>query len=90
MLKYDGNKMMEVLCPLVNLVMESRYWPDNWRGSYILSPFKAGDMKVAGNYRGITLESSVAKMMTRVLAGRLTKFSENHILTEVQGGFMPG
>ena len=27
--------------------------------------------------------------MTRLLAGRLSKFSENRILTESQGGFRP-
>ena len=50
---------------------------------------KAGDKEVAGNYRGITLGCCVAKMMTRVLADRLNKFSENHIVTEGQGGFRP-
>ena len=36
MLKYGGNRMVEVLCSLVNLVMESGYWPDDWRLSYIV------------------------------------------------------
>ena len=40
--------MVEVLCSLVNLVMESRYWPDDWRKSYIVPLFKAGDKEVAG------------------------------------------
>ena len=34
---------------------------------------------------GYSSENCVAKVMTRVLAGRLSKFSENHILTEGQG-----
>ena len=43
--------MVEALCcSLVNLVMESRYWPDDWRRSYIVPLFKAGDEEVAGNY----------------------------------------
>ena len=68
----------------VNLVMESRYWPDDWRRSYIVPLFKAGDEEVAGNYRGIAQGNCVDKVMTMVLAGRLSKFSENHILTEGQ------
>ena len=28
--------MVEVLCSLVNLVMESRYWPDDWRRILLL------------------------------------------------------
>ena len=82
--------MVEVLCSLVNLVMESKYWSDDWRLSYIVPLFKAGYEKVAGNYTGIALGCCVAKVMTRVLAGRLSKFSDNRILTEGQGGFRPG
>ena len=52
--------------------------------------FKAGDEEVACNYRGVTLESCVVKVMRRVLAGRLSKFLDNHILIEGQGGFRPG
>ena len=85
MLKYGENRM--VLCSLVNLVMESMYWPDDWR--WIMPLFKAENEKVAGNYRGITQGSCVAKVMTWVLAGRLSKFSDNYILTEGQGGFRP-
>ena len=73
--------MVEVLCSLDNLVMESKYWPDDWKRSYVVPLFKAGDEEVAGNYRGIALGSCVAKMMTKMLAGRFSKFSENHILT---------
>ena len=29
MLKYGRNRIVEVLCSLVNLVIESRYWPDD-------------------------------------------------------------
>ena len=54
--------MVEVLCSLVNLVMESRYWPYDRRQSYIVPLFKAGDEEVAGNYRGIALGSCVAKV----------------------------
>ena len=49
--------MVEVLCSLFNLVMESRYCPDDWRRSYIVPLFKAGDEEVAGNYREIALGS---------------------------------
>ena len=31
----------------------------------------------------------MAKVITRVLAGRLNKFSENHFLIQGQGGFWP-
>ena len=83
MLKYGGNRTVEVLCSFVYLVIESRNWPDCWRWSYIVPLFKAGVAEVA-------LGSCVAKVMKRMLAGRLSKFSENHILTDGQGRFRPG
>ena len=54
-------------------------------GRIILCHSKARDEEVTGNYRGIALGS----LATRMLAGRLSKFSENHIVTECQGGFRP-
>ena len=62
---------MEVLCFLVNLVIETMYWPDDWMQSNIVPLFKAGGEGLAGSYRGrggggIALESCVAKVMTRV------------------------
>ena len=71
-LKYGGNRMVEVLCSLVNLVMESRYWPDGWRRSYIVPHFKAVDEEVADNYRGINLGNCVGKVMTRVQVGSVS------------------
>ena len=53
MLKYGGNRMVEC-CVLVILVTGSRYWPDDWRRSYIV-PLKARNEEAAGNYRGIAL-----------------------------------
>ena len=34
---------------------------------------------MAGNYWGIALGNCVEKVMTGVLVGRLSKFSDNHI-----------
>ena len=75
MLKYVGNRVVEVLCSLVNLVMESRYWLDDWRRSYTVPLFKVVDAVVAGNYKGIALGNCVVRVMTKVLAGRLSKLS---------------
>ena len=41
-LKYGGSRMVEVLCSPFNSVMESRYWPDDWRWSYIVHSLKLG------------------------------------------------
>ena len=53
MLKYGGNRRVEVLCSLVNLVMESKYWPGDWRQSYIVPLFKAGLRRRYGGNRRV-------------------------------------
>ena len=50
-----------------------------------------GDIKKAGNYRGITLLSCLGKLFTSMLNRRLTKFLEqNNVLHENQAGFRKG
>ena len=48
--------------------------PDDWRRSYIMPLFKAGNEEATGIYREIAQGSCEAKVMTRVLAGRLSVF----------------
>ena len=38
-MRCSGNRMVEVLCSLVNLLMEYSYWPDDWRQSCIVPLF---------------------------------------------------
>ena len=90
MLNYGGNKMVEESCSLVNLVIESRYWPDDWRQSYIVPLFKAGDEKVAGKYReGYSSGELCGKSDARLLASRISVFRELYSRGG-QGGFRPG
>ncbi len=82
MLNYGGNKMVEESCSLVNLLIESRYWPDDWRQSYIVPLFKAGDEKEAGKYReGYSSGELCGKSDARLLE---SVFSENYILEGVR------
>ena len=47
---------------------------------------KDGDNEEVGNYRGIILGCSVAKVFLKVVVRRLRRFAEDRILTEAQGG----
>ena len=48
---------------------------------------KDGDNEEVGNYRGVALGCSVAKVFMRVMARRLGRFAEDRILMEAQGEF---
>ena len=57
----------------------------------IIGIHKKGDKGDVQNYRGITLVSCLAKIFTRVLNNRITKWcEENNIISDAQFGFRSG
>ena len=66
--------------------------PQEWLIGKIIPLDKGkGDIKQAGNYRGIILLSCLGKIFTSMLNRRLTKFlDQNNILHENQAGFKKG
>ena len=71
MLKYGWNGMVEVLCSLVSLVMESGYWSNDWRQSYMCHSLKLGmrrQLVIIEDSSGVLC----GKVMTRTFADRLS------------------
>ena len=52
------------------------YVPTYWSEGLIVSSFKKGDRKDPGNYRGITLQSVIGKLYSRVINNRWLKYLE--------------
>ena len=68
-----------LLTPLVmtfNQVLQ-RGVPDSWCVGVVHPIFKAGDRDDPGNYRGITVVVSLAKLYAMVLESRATAWAEN-------------
>ena len=65
----------ETLAPkltcLFNIVFNSGYFPSSWSDGIIIPLHKKGSTQNVGNYRGITLLSTLGKLFTRVLNNRL-------------------
>lgn len=62
--------------------------PESWREATIWPIHKNGSMKLAENYRGITLSNSVYKLYASILNSRLEEFTEReNILQDKQNGF---
>ena len=53
-------------------------FPKNWEGGIIVPIFKGGNIDDAKNYRGITLNNILAKIYSKLLYIRLSKWTEKH------------
>uniref|UniRef100_T1IQ87 Reverse transcriptase domain-containing protein n=1 Tax=Strigamia maritima TaxID=126957 RepID=T1IQ87_STRMM len=70
---------------------DNNRWPDEWREGIIIPIFKAGEVKETKNYREITLLNTGYKMVTAMMAARLSEWLEKEKkLTENQAGFRRG
>ena len=74
-----------------NKILELEYFPSQWAVGKIIPVFKKGDRNDANNYRGITIISCLAKLFTKIMNDRLTKWVDSQkILTDSQYGFRKG
>ncbi|KAL3059301.1 hypothetical protein OYC64_011261 [Pagothenia borchgrevinki] len=87
-LKKGGPDLLKHIHALLLKIWEEEEIPAQLRDALIVSIFKKGDRADCGNYRGISLLSTIGKALARVLANRLTPLSES-ILPESQSGFRP-
>ena len=87
-LKFDC--VIRVLYDLFNICFDYGIIPDKWSESIISPIIKSNnsDPRKPGNYRGISLLSSIAKVYGSVLNNRLMKYLDKKIfLCEEQNGF---
>ena len=86
--KYASNNLLEYLHKLFNKLFDIGYFPDIWTKGYIVPIFKKGSRDDPGNYRGITLLSTLGKLFSKVKNNRLTCWAENYnVYVEAQAGF---
>nr|XP_061823852.1 uncharacterized protein LOC133611023 [Nerophis lumbriciformis] len=87
-LKKGGPDLTKHIHALLLKIWEEEEISAQLRDALIVSIFKKGDKADCGNYRGISLLSTIGKALARVLANRLTLLSES-VLPESQSGFRP-
>ena len=96
MLQWAPNALLNRLIHLVQQVWdatrdstdeaEADEWPDDWLQAIVIPLWKKKHPKSnKGNWRGIALLSVGAKIVARIVAGRLQKFSETFMDEEQQG-----
>jgi hypothetical protein len=76
-----------ILTHLVNLSLEQGFFPKELKIANIIPIFKAGETEIIGNYRPVSLLSTVSKVFERIFYNRLLFFiTQQNILYQLQFG----
>ncbi|KAK4523984.1 hypothetical protein GAYE_SCF01G1882 [Galdieria yellowstonensis] len=82
------NPMSRVLLRLLNWIFQSGKIPSSWNSSLLISIPKKGDLKDMNNYRGISLISTIVKLLSAIVTNRIRYAVEKHnVLVREQAGF---
>lgn len=74
MLKCGLTVLLSPLTQLFNRILSSGKYPSEWCLGYICPIYKKGNKEDPLNYRGLTINSCVGKVFTKVLNNRLEFF----------------
>ena len=86
--KFESQTLQQFIHQLFNKLFKQGYFPDTWSEGYTVPLHKKCDQDDPGNYRGITLLSTLGKLFTKVLHNRLNSWAEIYnVYIEAQSGF---
>ena len=77
MIKYGGEGTNIALTKFFNIILETGIIPNEWKIGSIFTIFKGGNGKITNpnDYRGITLTSTLAKILESIILKRLSNYS---------------
>ena len=91
MIKTGSPTNLPFLVTLFNTIPETKRYPEDWTCGIITPIHKSGETDNPDNYRGITINSCLSKLLNLLLTNRLTSFvNEKGILKYNQIGFRKG
>ncbi len=83
----EASSMEVALLALVNSMFDTGI-PDAWQSSVVVSIPKKGDLSRMDNYRGISLMSTVLKILVTILSDRINQcFEDQRLFSPAQAGF---
>jgi hypothetical protein len=89
-IKSIGNEIALPLSHIFNLSLSSGVFPSKLKLCRVIPIFKAGCALECGNYRPISLLSSISKILEKIVAEKLVKhLLDNDLLYVHQYGFLP-
>ena len=87
-LKQFCNEICRPITYIVNSSLKNSYYPKQWRISKVITLHKAGPKTDVGNYRPISLQNVLSKVMEKVVKNQLMSYLEqNSLLPANQFGF---
>lgn len=90
MLKLSTPELQVALLKLLNLVLESGCFPDDWNKVLISPIYKTGNKLDPENYRGICVSSNEGKVVCSILNLRVQSYLiEHYVLSKNLIGFLP-
>ena len=90
LIKALDEKTLDIFVLLLNKILDNGVFPEEWTLGVVIL-YKEGERSELNNYRGITLLSTLGKILVGVLNNRLTEFvKQADILLENQCGFRKG
>jgi len=84
--KYGGDKLIQLIYELIKDVWRQEVMPKERTMTIICPIHKKSDKTDCQNYRGISLLSVIYKVFAKILAKRLSPYSEQ-IIGDYQCGF---
>ena len=79
-IKALGNVAAKSLVPIFNRIIETGDIPPEWLEAKIQFLHKKGNVQDPGNYRFISIENPFLKLLTKLLAARISQFAEENSL----------
>ena len=80
---------VDILVKLFNKILTSSIYTEQWKISYLTPIHKKGSIYETSNYRGICVNSVIAKLFSNVLNNRLMTFIKGRkLLNDAQIGFI--
>lgn len=77
------------ICKIFNRSLTIGFFPSQWKNSFVTPIYKSGDKNLVTNYRPITKQSALPKLLEKLMIPSLT-FTFNNILDNNQHGFRKG
>ena len=78
------------LTAIFNIFLSLGFVPSQWKSALIIPVFKKGNRRNVGNYRPISLTSSICRLFEEVLLLKLISYTlEKNLLSKFQFGFIP-
>jgi len=86
MIKAGSRTIHSAIHELINSIWNKEKLPEEWKELIIVPLYKKGDKTDCSNYRGISLLSTIYKILSNILLSRLTPYT-GEITGNHQGAF---